>query len=274
MKYLSSLLLVLLCGFPLVAGTQTFTREVEPQSLIDDARAVLAEMIVREEYEPLVADLREAHGVLIFPRVIRGGFFVGGSGGLGVYAAWDRERRDFSPVAFFSLGAVSLGLQFGAEVAEVVVVARTQNAADSLFSTTTRLGGDASVAAGPVGAGRRASVTADFVSYARSKGAFIGMSLEGSQIRAREDFNEAYYDRPLRAVEIIEGWAVDRPGTRSLRNDLLRLRTAAPRVESTPSIAPAAEPAADVGARPVPHWDPLDQGSGGLTIEEIQVENR
>lgn len=272
MKFLPILLLALLLGLSQVLGAQTFTREVEPQSVIDNARAVLAEMVIREEYESLREELRHAHGVLIFPRVIRGGFFVGGSGGLGVYAAWDRERQDFSPVAFFSLGAVSLGLQFGAEVAEVIVVARTQNAADSLFSTTTRLGGDASVAAGPVGAGRSASVTSDFVSYARSKGAFIGMSLEGSQIRAREDFNEAYYDRKLRAVEIIEGRAVDRPGTRALRDDLRRMRVPGSRAEEV--TVPSVRPPAEVEVHPVPQWEASNQDSGGLTIEEIEVESR
>lgn len=227
MKTLSVPLLLLVLFFPLGAAPQTFSHEVEPQSVIDDARKILASMLRREEFATLEEDLRHAYGVLIFPEVLRGGFFIGGSGGLGVYAAWDPIQQDFTPVAFYSLGTLSLGLQFGADLAEVIVVARTQDAADSLFTRTTRLGGDASVAAGPVGVGRSASVQADFVSYARSKGAFIGMSLEGSQVRVRNDFNEAYYGGSFRPLEILEGKAPDRPEARGLRDDLRALRATA-----------------------------------------------
>ncbi len=261
MRFRTVLVLLVLLAFPALAQSQ-LSRDVDPQQVIDDAQRTLRDMTVHPDFEPLRAELETARGVLIFPRVIRGGFFVGGSGGLGVFLAYDEERGDFSPVAFYSLGSVSVGLQFGGEVAEVVMVARTQRAVDSLFASAFRLGGDASVAAGPVGVGRRASVTADFLSFARSKGAFIGLSLDGSMLRVRDDFNEVYYDRAARPVEIIQSRIVDNPGTLPLRGDLLghRLRP----------VDPVPEPAPD----PVPYRDadPVEPGSGGLTIEELQVE--
>ncbi|WP_456300612.1 lipid-binding SYLF domain-containing protein [Thioalkalivibrio paradoxus] len=247
-----------------------FTREIDPQQVIDDARETLHGITANPDYEALLADLQTARGVLIFPRVVRGGFFVGGSGGLGVFLAWDDDRGDYSPVAYYSLGAVSLGLQFGGEVAEVVMVAKTQRAVDSLFASAFRLGGDASVAAGPVGAGRRATVTADFISYARSQGAFMGMSLEGSMLRIRDDFNESYYGERLRPVQIIEARKVDVPGADALRQDLLGFRRDGGRATPAPA-APADEP---VPAAPAPLQEPapIEPGSGGLTIEELQVE--
>lgn len=282
-------------------------REVDPQTVIDDAHYTLQQMLRHPEYAPLREDLRTARGVLIFPRVLRGGFFVGGSGGLGVLSVWDQERRDFSPVAFYSIGAVSLGLQFGGEVAEVIMVAKTQQAVDALFVSAFRLGGDASVAAGPVGVGRRASVNADFVSYARSQGAFLGLSLEGLMLRVRDDFNTAYYGLELRPVQILENRLVDDPGTLALRQTLLGLRQADPAVDEhivlppDSQLTPEPEPAVDFAAPPLPDRpastapqptpatqqpepppgipleaaDPQstpEQGTGGLTIEEFHFE--
>jgi SH3 domain-containing YSC84-like protein 1 len=260
MRIWSTGLLLWAALFLAVPAQSQFSREVDPQTLVDQARNVIAEIVEHPDYEALVADLQTARGVLVFPRVYRGGFFVGGSGGLGVFLAFDRDRGDYSPVAFYSLGAVSLGLQFGGERAEVVMVAKTQKAVDSLFTSTLRLGGDAGVAAGPVGAGRSATVQADFLSYARSKGAFLGMSLEGSRLTVRDDFNESYYGQKLRPVEIIQERRVDAPGTRALRELLLGYRQAP---------AAAAPPVRDLPGDLPPAVQP---GSGGLTIEELQVE--
>jgi len=265
MKRFATLLLLVFWAFSGAVQGQLLTRDVDPQQLIDDARKTVNEMARHPDYEALLGDLQTAKGVLIFPRVIRGGFFVGGSGGLGVFMAWDEVRGDYSPVAFYSLGALSLGLQFGGDVAEVVIVARTQNAVDSLFATAFRLGGDASVAAGPVGAGRSATVAADFLSYARSQGAYVGMSLEGSRLRIRDDFNEAYYGEKLRPVHIIEGRRVDNPGTHALREDLAGFRQA--------PAAPVPQERAAPDVMPAPGFEPAEPGSGGLTIEELDAES-
>lgn len=265
MRVFVTLFLLFVWSVPGIVQAQLPSREMDPQQVIDDARKTLAEMAVHPDYEALRDDLKTASGVLIFPRVIRGGFFVGGSGGLGVFMAWDDDRGDYSPVAFYSIGSVSIGLQFGGEVAEVVVVARTQNAVDSLFATAVRLGGDASVAAGPVGMGRRATITADFLSYARSQGAFIGMSLEGSMLRVRDDFNESYYGQKLRPVQIIEARRVDDPRTQGLRDDLLGYRqepaVPAPRDHEESELPRAQEP------------ESVAPGSGGLTVDEFEVES-
>ncbi|WP_018948128.1 lipid-binding SYLF domain-containing protein [Thioalkalivibrio sp. ALMg11] len=223
--------LVLFCLTTLVlaamvgsAHANPFSREIDPQDIIDRAQATVENMATHPEYESLKEDLRDARGVVIFPRVARGAFLVGGSGGIGVFLAWDDERGDYSPVAFYSLGSVSFGMQFGGDAAEVVMVARTQDAVDSMFGSAIRLGGDASVAAGPVGAGRSATPTADFLSYSRARGAYLGMSFSGSRMTVRDDFNEAYYGESQRPVHIIETRRVDSEGTRALRETLAGFR--------------------------------------------------
>ncbi|WP_024328300.1 lipid-binding SYLF domain-containing protein [Thioalkalivibrio sp. ALR17-21] len=260
MRHFAVLLLALALILSLAppASANPFARDVDPQDIVDRAKDTLTRMAGHPDYPALRADLREAHAVVIFPRVIRGGFFIGGSGGLGVALAWDEDEGDYSPVGFYSLGSVSFGVQLGGDAAEVVMVARRPDARDSLFASSMRLGGDAEVAAGPVGAGRSASVNADFISYARARGAYLGMSFEGSRLTVREDFNEAYYREDLRPVHILESRRVDHPGTQALRDALLEFR----RDE-------ADEAPARGGEDQRPEADPAE---GGIMPDAMEVE--
>lgn len=226
MRPFAVILLALALALSLMApaSANPFSRDVDPQDIVDRAKDVLTRMAAHPDYPALRNDLRQAHAVVIFPRVVRGGFFIGGSGGLGVGLVWDEDEGDYSPVGFYSLGSVSFGVQVGGDAAEVVMVARRPDARDSLFASSMRLGADAEVAAGPVGAGRGASANVDFVSYARTRGAYLGMSFDGSRLTVRDDFNEAYYREELRPVHILEQRRVDNPGTRALREALLELR--------------------------------------------------
>jgi lipid-binding SYLF domain-containing protein len=89
-----------------------------------------------------------------------------------------------------------------------------------VYKRQIKLGGDASVAAGPVGVGQAANLTADFVSYARSKGAFIGMSVEGSVIDVRNSLNNAYYGREVTPVDILVKRSVSNKHSVPLRGAL------------------------------------------------------
>lgn len=249
------------------AQAQWWTREVSPQQVVDQSLQVLRDMTRHPDYEALNEYLRDAHGVLIFPSIVRGGFFVGGSGGLGVLLGWSETRQSYSPVAFYSMGSVSFGLQFGGDRAEVVMVVRSRDALESMFGSSFQLGGDAGVAAGPVGAGRSANVTAEILTFARSRGAYIGLSLEGSQLRVRDDFNEAYYGRSVRPVDIVAAREVDAPGTRALRDFLLAQRVRPAARDANPVSPPAGAVRDTAPVLPEP-----EPGSGGLTIEELEAE--
>jgi lipid-binding SYLF domain-containing protein len=100
------------------------------------------------------------------------------------------------------------------------MMAMSQKAIDSLFTSSFKLGGDTSVALGPVGAGAKGNVTADFISFAKSKGLYAGLNLEGSVVDVRDSLNKAYYGKEVPPVDIIVKKEVSNKGSAQLRDAL------------------------------------------------------
>ncbi|HHB11923.1 MAG TPA: hypothetical protein ENK62_01830 [Chromatiales bacterium] len=171
------------------------------EALVDNARTTFVTVATHPDMTWLRANLHRAKGVMIFPQVLKGGFIVGGSGGSGVLVARDPKQGWSSP-AFYTIGTASVGLQIGAQAAQVVMLVMTQKGIDALLTTKVNLGAGVSVAAGPVGVGAKAA-TADLVQYSLTKGAFGGVSLDGAVIKVREDYNAAYYGKPVSPVDIL-----------------------------------------------------------------------
>jgi len=194
----------------------------QAQGLVDRARVTFKEFMRDSNYSWLHENLNRAKGVLIFPQVIKGGFIWGGSGGTGVLLVRDEKTGNWSEPAFYTIGSVTFGLQIGGEAAEVVMLAMTQKAIDSLLSSSIKLGGDASIALGPVGGGAKAgadipNVTADFLSFAKTKGLYGGLNLEGSVVAVRDSLNDAYYGKAVRPSDIIVKEDVGNRGAAELR---------------------------------------------------------
>jgi lipid-binding SYLF domain-containing protein len=194
---------------------------------VDKARITFNDFMHNSNYVWLHENIDHAKGVLIFPQVIKGGFIWGGSGGTGVFLARDETTGNWSEPAFYTIGSVTFGLQIGGEAAEVVMLAMTQKAVDSILSSSVKLGGDASIALGPVGTGAKANadipnVTADFISFAKTKGLYAGLNLEGSVVGVRDSLNKAYYGRHVRPADIIVRHAVSNSGADELRAILNR----------------------------------------------------
>jgi len=158
----------------------------DAQGIVDTSRVALSELMRDDNYKWMKDHLKDAKGVLIYPQVLKAGFIFGGSGGTGVLLSRDGKTGDWSNPAFYTMGSVSFGLQIGGESAEVVLLVMTQKAMDSLLTSKFKLGGDASVALGPVGGGAKSDVTADFLSFAKSKGLYAGLNLDGSYIDVRK----------------------------------------------------------------------------------------
>jgi lipid-binding SYLF domain-containing protein len=142
-----------------------------------------------------------AKGLLIVPKVVKAGFVFGGSGGRGVL--FIRDAGKWNGPAFYTLGTASVGFQAGIQVSEVVMMVMTDKGVNSLLSTTMKLGGDASVAAGPVGVGAQATIPEDIVAFARSKGLFGGLNFNGSVVKPADDWNAAYYDKDVLPPQIL-----------------------------------------------------------------------
>ncbi len=193
---------------------------VEQQGTVDKALVTFRNFYADKEMEWFHNNLKDAKALIIVPNLLKAGFILGGSGGSGVLVARDEQTGDWSQPAFYTIGSVTFGLQIGGESAEVIMMVRTQKALDGLLTTHFKLGGDASVAAGPVGVGTKADVTADVVSFAKSKGLFAGLNLEGSMVKVSDDSNKAYYGKAVSPVDIIVKKAASNPGSTNLRQEL------------------------------------------------------
>ena len=98
------------------------------------------------------------------------------------------------------------------------MVVRTKKGLDKLLSSSVKLGGDTSIALGPVGGGHKSNVVADIVSFSQSKGAYAGLNLEGAVIKVSDKWNEAFYNKPgVRPTDIFISQSVNNPGSKNLR---------------------------------------------------------
>lgn len=196
----------------------TAADEDDAQAIVDKAQVTFKDFMRDKNYGWFHEHLKNAKGLLIYPQVLKAGFILGGSGGTGVLVV--NERGEWSEPAFYTIGSISFGLQIGGEAAEVIVMAMSQKAIDSLFASSFKLGGETSIALGPVGAGVEGNITADFISFAKSKGIYAGINLEGSVVDVRDSLNKAYYGKEVRPVDIIVKKEVSNKGAENLRETI------------------------------------------------------
>jgi lipid-binding SYLF domain-containing protein len=209
----------------LAGASQPARAASEEASLIDRARLTVDNLRTDAEFGNARHLLARARGVLIFPSLIKGGFFAGGEGGSGVLLV--RTGSGWSDPAFYTMGSASFGLQIGIEQAEVVVLALTQRGLDALRRDEFKIGVNAGVAVVTLGSGAEADTTAaagaDIVVWASATGAYAGISINGSVIKPRPEWNAAYYGRPETVAAILSQRPATRPEADELRRDLTRV---------------------------------------------------
>jgi SH3 domain-containing YSC84-like protein 1 len=148
-----------------------------------------------------------AQCIAVFPQVLKAGFIFGGRGGRGVASC--RVDNGWSDPAYFDLKGGSFGLQIGAQSTDFVLLFMNHDGMKSLLKNKFEIGGDASVAAGPVG--RQAGASTDLVldaqilSYSRSKGLFAGLELKGAVISLDDSDMEATYGAEAKAADVLTG---------------------------------------------------------------------
>jgi lipid-binding SYLF domain-containing protein len=165
--------------------------------------------------------LDKAPCVVVLPSVKKGAFGVGGSYGRGVMICRGGPHYTgrWGAPALYALEGVSIGFQLGGQATDFVLLVMNSKGAESLLSSKVKLGADASAAAGPVGRTAEAAtdvvMSAEILSYSRSKGLFAGVSLEGSTLRSDGSANEKLYGQKLSAKDIIRGGKVKAPPSAS-----------------------------------------------------------
>jgi lipid-binding SYLF domain-containing protein len=209
------------------AGPETATDAARnAMELVEKARLAIEGFDAGPADSQFRDQIKRARGVLIFPSTFRIAFIVGGQGGNGVLLGRDVQAPRWNGPAFYTLGGLSVGFQAGADAAEVVALVMTERGMTALLNPTVTLGGDVSVAAGPVGAGvggATAGLSADIVSYARTKGVYGGVSLQGGVITTRNDLSAAFYGRPVTATDILVRGNVQNPHATPLIAAVARL---------------------------------------------------
>jgi len=184
------------CALLVLAGVSTAAlAQSEQQKLVDAADRTLSNFLRDPDMTWLQQNIGRAKAVMIAPQVVKAGFIFGGSGGRAVTVARDEKTGKWAGPAFYTLATASVGFQAGVEVSEVVTLVMTEKGLNSLMAPSVKLGGDASVAAGPIGAGAKSDVVADFVSFSRAKGLYGGLNLDGTVIAISNEWNETYYNK-------------------------------------------------------------------------------
>lgn len=195
-------LVVLLVSSALITPAQKSSRTQDAARHASESAKTFTEIMnVKDKAIPKEL-LDTAEAIAVFPGVIKAAFLVGGRGGQGVISR--RVKGGWSAPAFFNLSGGSFGPQIGAQKTDYVLLIMNESGLNGLLKDKFELGGEASIAAGPVGREAAASTNprldAGILSYSRSKGAFIGAALKGAVITPDNDLNEAIYGKKADAV--------------------------------------------------------------------------
>jgi lipid-binding SYLF domain-containing protein len=174
---------------------------------INDATTVLDEIMGAADKSVPRSVMEKAEGIAVFPSLLKGGIGIGGQRGHGILSVRDKKTGGWSNPAFLTITGGSVGAQFGFQAIDLVLVINNQRGLEQLIKNQFKIGGDAGVAAGPVG--REASASTDIqlraqiLSYSRSRGLFAGVTLNGSTIRQDRDANERLYGTAFRTGQIV-----------------------------------------------------------------------
>jgi SH3 domain-containing YSC84-like protein 1 len=209
MKNLIACLLgITLILLPTVSSVARAANKDKDEDRLKDCGTVLKEILDIPDNIPQDL-LDKADCVVVYPSVLKAAFVVGGSYGRGAMTC--RKGENFtgawSAPTMMALEGGSFGFQIGGQATDFVLLVMNESGARGILAGKVKLGGDASVAAGPVGrdASAETDVTlrSEILSYSRSRGLFAGISLEGSTIRPDSKANEQIYGKKLEAKQIV-----------------------------------------------------------------------
>jgi len=179
-----------------------------PSEIINQSIEVLEEMSASEDSGAFGALLKEAKGIAIFPSIIKIGWGIGGQYGKGIIFRKDSRVGIWYGPAFAKIKSISVGPQIGVQSVALVLVIFNERGMEGFMKDNLILGGTASIAAGPLGRSLSADTDykfkASIYSYSISKGAYIGVSFQGSAIEEDGEANELFYGKRIFNRSILE----------------------------------------------------------------------
>jgi lipid-binding SYLF domain-containing protein len=215
-KFLACSSTILFTLLPIFSETAGARDENKDDERLRNCGAVLKEILDVPDNIPHDL-LDKADCVVVFPSVLKAAFIVGGSYGRGAMSCRRGEefRGPWGAPTMMALEGGSFGFQIGGDATDFVLLVMDESGARGILASKVKLGGDAAVAAGPVGrdasAETDASLRAEILSYSRARGLFAGVSLEGSTIRPDNGDNRRVYGRNIPARDIVLSGKVSVP---------------------------------------------------------------
>ncbi|MDR2527738.1 MAG: lipid-binding SYLF domain-containing protein [Synergistaceae bacterium] len=183
-----------------------------PDSLIKDSIDVIKAMMQEKDVSDMADVIRGAHAVAFIPAMYKAGLILGGEYGEGLILR--KQKGKWYGPSFYNLAGGSVGLQLGVQKTAFVLVVNNEKGVEAFLRSKTKLGADATVAAGPVGrrgdAATDAQLKASIYSYSMSKGLFAGVSLDGSVLSISVKRNKEYWGKSISADDALKTAATDK----------------------------------------------------------------
>jgi SH3 domain-containing YSC84-like protein 1 len=215
-KFSSCLTSALLVVTPFLTDVANAADQSKDDARLHNCGSVLKEILDVPDNLPQNL-LDKADCVVVFPSVVKAAFIVGGSYGRGAMSCrkGDDFRGPWGAPTMMALEGGSFGFQIGGQATDFVLLVMNESGARGILASKVKLGGDASVAAGPVGrdasADTDATLRSEILSYSRARGLFAGVSLEGSTIRPDNGDNQRVYGKKIPARDIVLSGTVEVP---------------------------------------------------------------
>lgn len=224
MKLFSKLAVAATLATGLMAGSAA--QASDQTSVLANAQSTIVDMKHDQTFGPSRDLIRRARAVLIIPKLVKAGFIIGGEGGDGVLVAHNGKSGWGSP-AFYSMGSASFGFQIGLEQAQLVLFIMSDKALRAVEQSEFKIGAGAGLTVVTVGASAEGAtsgnLSGDIIVWTSAKGAYGGLTLNGSVIKPREGWNNDYYGRTVTTREIL-AHKVRNPASAGLIGELSSVR--------------------------------------------------
>jgi lipid-binding SYLF domain-containing protein len=211
-------------AFAALMFTNTGVMASEQTEVLDRASRTIEHMKSDPAFERARSMMKDAKAVLVIPSLVRGGFVFGAEGGTGVLMA--KNGAAWSEPAFYTMGSASFGLQAGLEQTEVVMLIMSDRALEALTRAEFKFGAGASLTLVDLSAGASANtapnLSGDIIIWTSGKGLYGGLTLNGSVVKARDEWNPAFYGKPTPVNDILAN-RVRAPGANPIRQQLSSL---------------------------------------------------